>query len=122
MILFITILESVYLLFMFFIFRTPYSFSSVSQDSSTKSLGKMFIHNTGSTENKICMFGKIMAIIAIILGFVRYYFIKDNKTVIQYSSIAFASICAILACIMNLNALVYISPLLLSEFYILHKL
>jgi len=121
-ILIITILESVYLLFMFFIFKTPYSFSSTTQDTKTSALGQMFVHNTGSTENKICVFGKIMAVIATILGFVRYYYIKDNKTAIIYGSLAFAGTCIVLAFIMNLNALVYISPLLLTETYILYQL
>ena len=116
----ITIFESLYLVFMFFVFRTSYSFSSIQQDSKTNLLGKMFIHNSGHNENKICLFGKIMAIIFINLIFVRYYFIKD-KTIALVCSLVFYSISIPLAYIMNWNALIYIFPLLFTESFILYS-
>lgn len=107
---------------MFFVFKTPYSFSTRTQDSATSSLGSLFIHNTGSTENKICPFGKVMAIIAIVLAYIRVYFIKSNKNTIKNMSLVFIGASVLLATVMNMNALVYISPLLLSEIYILYAM
>ena len=105
---------------MFFVLKTPYSFSTKDQDRATTSLGSLFIHNTGSTENKICPFGKVMAISAVVLAFIRVYFIKSNKNTVTNMSLVFIGLCVLLAAVMNMNALVYISPLLLSEIYILY--
>jgi hypothetical protein len=113
----LTISESIYLIFMFFFFRTSYSFSSTHQDNATSLLGTWFIHNTGHRENKVCLFGKIMAFIYIILIFGRYY---SKDTNVAYFTIVFSIISVILAYLMNLNVLIYICPLALTEFYILY--
>lgn len=117
-----TFLESVYLLYMYFIFKTKYTFGGASFEKETESLGQMFIHNTGQYENKICTFGKIMAIIAVILATFRAHLLFINPTYkksIIISTIMFNTICISLAYMMNLNALVYILPLILAELYLL---
>lgn len=118
----ITIVESVYLLYMFFFYKTKYSFSGASFEKQTQSIGSLFIHDTGHYENKICPFGKMMAVIAIGLAFIRLFvllhFTESKNRCIKWT-IVFDVICVILASIMNLNALVYILPLLIGEFYIL---
>ena len=52
----ITIFESVYLLYMYFIFKTTYSFSSAILDKQVQKMGSFFIHNTNRYEIKICLF------------------------------------------------------------------
>uniref|UniRef100_A0A6C0DF08 G-protein coupled receptors family 1 profile domain-containing protein n=1 Tax=viral metagenome TaxID=1070528 RepID=A0A6C0DF08_9ZZZZ len=117
---FVTLCESLYLFYMYFLFKTKYTFNTALLDKQIQKIGPFFVHNTGSKENKICLFGKMMAIIAIILAWIRLHFL-DNPKVISYS-LAFSSICIILAFLMNTNALVYIIPLIIIEIYIVYSL
>lgn len=113
----ITIFEVVYLFYMYFIFETSYNFSSAIFDKNTQDMGYFFVHNTSNYENKICGFGKLMAIIAIILAFIRL----NTNSVFTYENIIFDLICLILALSMNLNAFIYIIPILLCEIYIIYN-
>lgn len=119
---FITFLESVYLLYMYFLFKTKYTITGASFEKETESLGQMFVHNTGHYENKICTFGKIMAIIAVILATFRAQLLFTSPTYkksIILATIVFNSLCISLAYMMNLNAFVYIIPLIFAEIYLL---
>jgi len=113
----ITIFEVVYLFYMYFIFETSYNFSLAMFDKNIQDMGYFFVHNTSKYENKICGFGKLMAIIAIILAFIRL----NSNSVFTYKNIIFDLICLILALLMNLNAFIYILPILLCEFYIIYN-
>lgn len=106
------IIETIYLIYMFFIFKTTYSFNSAVFEKETENLGSMFVHNT---ENKICVFGKFMAIISIILAWYRFSVLPKNYTMILIFSIIYYIVCIILALLMNLNAFVYIIPLIVME-------
>lgn len=121
----ITFVESVYLIYMYFIYKTNYSFNSAIFDKEINSIGSFFVHNTNVYQNKICQFGKFMAIIAIILAWIRVYYINHsdsyNKNIIKYT-IIFDVLCAILAILMNLNAFLYIIPLFISEIYIIKNI
>ena len=122
----ITLFQTIYLFYMYFIFKTNYSFSSAFFEKQVQSMGNFFIHNTNIYENKICGFGRLMAIIAIILAFIRLYVIyNDNeysKIFIINKTLIFDIICIILASIMNFNALIYIIPVIIGEIYILYNL
>ena len=100
---------------MFFLFKTNYSFNYAIFDRHVQSMGDFFVHNY---ENKICMFGKFMAILAIILAWIRVYI---NKNVYKYT-IIFDLICITLAFLMNMNSFIYIIPLIFTELYILREL
>ena len=115
----LTIFESLYLFYMYFIFKTNYSFNIALFDKQINSMGSLFVHDTGRFENKICLFGKFMAIIAIILGFIRLS--SNNKSSLFYITLIFDIICLLLASIMNLNALIYIIPIILCEIYIIYN-
>lgn len=117
---YITLAESLYLYYMYFLFKTKYSFSNALLDKQVQKIGPFFVHNTGSKENKICPFGKLMAIIAIILAWIRLL-VLDNPKVIQYT-IIFNSICVTLAFLMNINSFLYIIPLIIVEIYIVYSL
>lgn len=120
----VTIFESIYLLYMYFVFKTKYAFSSALFDTHVQSLGSMFVHNTGVYENKICTFGKIVAVVAIGLAFLRVYAIqkKFSRDLILFYTLIFDVVCISLAFVMNINAFVYILPLILGEIYILSTL
>ena len=108
----VTILESLYLLYMFFVYKTNYSYASLFEPQV---VDIVFVHDTGVYENKVCLFGKAMAILAIGLAFVRAYF----QTPATLWTILFDGVCILLATLMNTNALLYILPLVLGEAYIL---
>ena len=117
-----TFLESVYLLYMYFLFKTKYTFTGASFEKETESLGQMFVHNTGEYENKVCTFGKIMAILAVILATFRAQALFTSPTYkksIIVATIVFDALCVYLAYMMNLNAFVYIVPLIFAEIYLL---
>ena len=116
----ITILEATYLFYMYFIFKTNYSFNSAIFNTQVQDLGYFFIHDSNVYENKICGLGKILAIVAIILAFIRLNLIKNNynKESIFYRTILFCSICLVLAFIMNMNAFIYILPIVVCELYL----
>jgi hypothetical protein len=109
---------------MYFIYKTNYSFNLALYDKQIQTLGDFFIHDSGHYGNKICTFGKYVAILAIILAWIRLYYLNinpNNKTIYNYT-IGFDFICILLALLMNLNAFVYIIPLLFTEFYILSNI
>jgi hypothetical protein len=109
---------------MYFVFKTNYSFSSAMFDKQVQNLGSFFMHNTNRYENKICLFGKLMAVIAVILAFIRLYLISTNydKSTLFYYTLIFDLTSLSLALIMNLNAAIYLIPLIVCEILILHKI
>jgi len=114
----LTILESVYLLYMFFVFKTKHEFSLAPLDRATQSLGSMFVHSTGVYENKVCLFGKYMAIFAILFFVFRTYCLRrfpNMKSTLLWSTIVLDMIYVLLAFFMNWNVLLYVLPLLLVE-------
>ena len=112
----ITILESTYLFFMYFLYKTTYTFGKARFDKQTQALGPLFVHDTNTYENKICLFGKIMALIAIGLAVARLYYVNtlSLNTIISATGI-FCLICLFLAFNMNLTSFVYLIPLIISE-------
>jgi hypothetical protein len=107
---------------MFFIFKTKTGFKGSILDPAP--FGDMFIHDTGSYENKVCVFGKIMALIAIVFWTVRLYLMNspEYKKILFNTAVGFDLLCISLAAIMNLNAFVYILPIIPIELYFLNQL
>ena len=118
----VTFLQSIYLLYMYFFFKTTYTFSGARYEKTVQSMGAMFVHDTGVYQNKVCQFGKIMACIVIFIWQIRANVPSDYKKGMVYFSLGFDLLCLVLAYVMNLNALVYILPLIVGEIYILHRL
>ena len=110
------IIETIYLIYMFFIFKTKYNFNSAVFEKETENLGSLFVHNTNVYENKICVFGKIMGIISIILAWIRFSVLKQKSENVLFISIQYYILCITLALLMNLNAFIYIIPLIIMEF------
>jgi hypothetical protein len=119
----LTILESAYLFFVYFLYKTTYTFGTARFDKETQALGSLFVHDTKTYENKVCMFGKIMALIAILLGIARLYYLKHISSNILISlSLIFCVTCLVLAYNMNFTAFVYLIPLIFSEAYFMYSI
>ena len=116
----ITIAESLYLFFMYFLFKTKYSVGTAIFDKSVNNLGLFFTHNTHCNCNKVCTFGRFMAIVSIILGFVRLNYL-NNPNMIMYM-LGYGLTCLLVAFLMNLNAFIYLLPLVVSELIIIFSL
>ena len=107
----ISIIESLYLIYMFLFFETNVNFDTftfrplinVSENSS-------FFHSNGNEYgSKICPFGK-----SIIFLFVAILLLRNYISIPKYIMIA-TIIIAILMSFINLNALVYILPVIFYE-------
>jgi len=121
----VTIIEAVYLLFMYCVFKTEYSFSGATYEKAVQSWGKAFVHDTGVYENKVCMFGKFMAYIFAGWWILRYFIIINYpayKWPLLYGTVGFDMVGLILAYMMNLNAFVYLGPLIFAELYVISKI
>jgi hypothetical protein len=106
---------------MYFIFKTSYIFHGALFEKYIQSSGKLFMHNTGCYQNKVCIFGKIMAIVFITLASIRAHYLDccpEHKEKIIGCTIGFDIIAIMLAYFMNLNAFIYILPLLIFEILI----
>jgi hypothetical protein len=69
----ITLLEIIYLVYMFFFFKTNLYIGPSIAESYFNKVSGFFIHHTGNYESKICDLGRVLAIVAIGLSLVRLY-------------------------------------------------
>jgi len=103
----VSILESVYLIFMFIFFKTTVDFNVLRSPS-----GKWFKHLIGDEYgNRICPFGKV-AIFALIFVLLIRHYIKIPQYFINL-----ALIVAFVLSLMNINAVVYLIPIFLIEYF-----
>jgi hypothetical protein len=116
----ITIIESIYLFYMYFLFKTKYNISTAILDKAVNKLGPFFAHKTQCYCNKVCGFGKFMAIVSIILGFVRLNYL-NNPNIIMYM-LGYGLTCALLAFLLNMDAFIYLIPLIMTELIIILSL
>lgn len=101
----ISILESLYLIYMFCFFKTSIDFNIFSSPD-----GKWFKHLIGNKKgNRICSFGHITIFFLIGLILFRELFAKGMVTVLF--------VIAFLISLLNLNALVYLIPIFVIEYY-----
>ena len=121
----ITLVEIIYLIYMFFIFKTTYSFQGAKYEKQMNALAPFFKHyrdhhnyddHDNVPENKICGLGKAVAIIGIFLALLRLIYNKSNT--FRFNLI-FLLLCLFFALLLNYNAAVYIIPILLLEIYIM---
>ena len=104
----ISIIESIYLIYMFLFLKTSIDFNILASPK-----GWLFEHLIGNTHSlRICPFGRI-AIFALIFVLIMRNFITIPPHLVNI----FLGIALFLSFI-NLNALVYLIPVLLFEFCI----
>ncbi len=105
-ILYISILEAIYLIYMFHFFETSVDFSVGESPTAM-----FFKHAKGNEKTlRICPFGRYAIIIFILILIGRNFCHLSNYFI--KASIAIALILSL----MNLNALIYLIPVLLTEF------
>ena len=102
----LSVIESVYLIFMFLFFKTSIDFNIIASPK-----GWLFKHLIGDKYSlRICPFGRI-AIFALI-----FILIMRNYINIPPRFVKFALIVAAFLSLINMNALVYLLPVFLIEF------
>jgi len=118
----ITLIECIYLYYMFHIFRTKYSFNHPFEYLVNNNLNNYYKHPIGIIDNnksKICKFGRDGAILIIIYLIIRYIILKINlisrKTIITFNKIVLLII--FILSWMNLNAVIYFFPFILFDLY-----
>ena len=117
----ISIIESVYIFYMYNLFKTKTSFHSPLEILIQKNNINNFIKHpvsTGIYESKICPLGNYVSIL-LVLWIISRNFIKKN--IIPVNNFIF-SIIFICSFILNINSFIYLIPVFLYEFFIYPKL
>ena len=108
--LYISILESIYLIYMFLIFKTKTDFNILASPKNW-----LLKHNTGNEYlQRICPLGQIAVFLLVFVIIGRHY-INISKNIINTILII-----AIILSLINLNAFIYLLPVFIVEF-ILNK-
>ena len=120
--LFLSILESIYIFYMYNLFKTKISFHSPLEILIQKNNMNNFIKHpisTGIYESKICPLGNYVSIL-LVLWIISRNFIKKNN-IIPVNNFLF-SIVFICSFILNINSFIYLIPVFFYEFFIYPKL
>ena len=118
----ISIIESVYIFYMYNLFKTKTSFHSPLEILIQKNNINNFIKHpvsTGIYESKICPLGNYVSIL-LVLWIISRNFIK-KKNIIPVNNFIF-SIIFICSFILNINSFIYLIPVFFYEFFIYPKL
>lgn len=111
----VSILEAVYLLYMYNFFKTTYSihhpFEYLLVHDTTILKHPIY---TGEYENKICLLGSYASIIGAMLLLYRGFGYKTSKKYTKWILMTWIVVAALL----NINALLYILPILYIEIVI----
>ena len=113
----LSILEGLYIVYMFIYFKTKYSLE-INRDVVKKlGLSKMFVHPTKKSEiakSQICLFGKYGSVLIFFYLILREFSLPKNMNLFVFFII-------MLLCMMNYNAVVYMLPVIVVEFYIANR-
>lgn len=120
-----SLIESIYLLYMFSLFKTTIYFDNPIELYLQRTYfnnNTTMIHPIKNSEysNKICKFGKICSILLVLLIYARYISIYNNNSIsnILYYTKIVLIIVALFSFILNMNALIYLIPILIYEIYL----
>ena len=114
----ITLIESLYVYYMYNMFKTKISFHNPIEILIQKNNFSYYLKHSVSSgvyESKICPFGKFVSILIIIWLWLRLYFSKES--IIYINFIIFLCI-LIGSFVMNLNSFIYLIPLYVYELFI----
>ena len=114
-----TIIESIYIYFMYNLFKTSISFHSPLEILIQKNVSTYLQHpiSTGIYESKICQFGKNISVLIIIWLWLRLFLDKNN-----YLNKLIFILIFICSFIMNINSFIYFIPIFIYEFFIFPKI
>ena len=118
----ISIIEAMYILYMYIFFKTKYSIHNPFERYLNNS--ELWKHpiNTGKYQNKICKIGSYASIIlAIILVLRQFMCNKNNQRKCKTIARWILAYWAIVSLLTNLNAFIYIIPVIIMEVYY-HKI
>ncbi len=114
----ITFIESIYIYYMYNIFKTKYSFHHPLEFLINSMNIDFFKHPiyTGKYESKICNFGKFVSILLIIWIWFRYYLNKffKNSVINFMNKLLFINV-LIFSILMNINSFIYFIPVFIYE-------
>lgn len=109
-ILIISVIEAVYVIYMFRYFKTTYSFNYLPLQFLDNSLYLKHQKNTTNTpESHICLFGHDMAFVIAAFLILRNFI----PCLMEYNTCILSLI--LIGCFLNLNAIAYILPVILIE-------
>ena len=119
-----TIIECIYLYFMFTKFKTTLTCNHPLEYIMIRNLGKYFEHPISNTEysNKICPFGKTAIQFLILYLVVRMFIIKLYPLVAIKKFNFYILIITLIISLMNMNALLYLVPFFIFDIYMLNKI
>tara|TARA_B100000929_G_scaffold223602_2_gene179964 strand:+ start:6816 stop:7241 length:426 start_codon:yes stop_codon:yes gene_type:complete len=117
----VSIIEVLYLIYMFNFFKTTIEFHHPFEIFLT-SFSKYLKHpiKTGIYENKICRFGNDISYIFAIYIILRFILYKTNsikKNTLCMINKTLIYVAFVVSLLMNMNAVIYLIPLLLLEYY-----
>ena len=118
----LTLIESIYVYYMYNIFKTKLSFHHPLEILiQNKELSDYLRHpiSSGIYESKICKLGNDVSILIICWLWIRLLFKKDK--IIKYNYILFIII-LICSLLMNINSFIYFIPIYIYELIIYPKL
>jgi len=115
----VSVIEILFLNYMYFLYRTECDFDSLRSTWFNEFMGGFLNHSGTGAVNRVCVFGKGMAILFSAFIIARACFLDPTS---HLSWISWAGVTIVLDCIllalasmMNTNAFVYILPLLVGE-------
>jgi hypothetical protein len=111
----ISIIVSLYILYMFNYFKTTISFAHPLTYFNNKYLYHPII-NTDEETNMICKFGQHASWVIALFLILRFYLI-EKKNFKNYSLLVYISI--VIGSFLNLNAVIYLIPYFLIEMYLI---
>ena len=122
---FFTIIEILYLFYMFIRFKTRVNFNHPFEYYMINKLGDFFKHPISEKEysNKICPFGHFAIKNFILYLIFRLIFLKFNGNIQIIKKINFYIFAvALLLSLINMNSLIYLIPFIMLDFYIFNFL
>lgn len=118
----INIIEAIYIYYMFNIFKTNYSIHHPMEYFILKNLPDYYYHpiSTGKYESKICPFGHLCGTLFILFFLFRIIYYKVYQKRETFITKIVIIIAIIMSLSMNMNAFIYLLPILLIEYYLLY--
>ena len=114
-----TVIEAIYLIFMYNYFKTTYTFHNpIEMLLNKKVFSDFFKHpmNNSVYENKICPLGHITSKLLVVWLFLRLWLVKYDKTRTKLANSVIFGLFFILSLLMNLNAFIYLIPIFIYEY------
>jgi len=118
----ITLIESIYIYYMYNLFKTNVSFHHPLEIMfQNKNLSEYLKHpiSNGVYESKICKLGNDVSIL--IIFWLWYRLLYPKEYIIKYNYLIFIII-FICSLLMNMNSFIYLLPIYVYELYIYPKL